>query len=92
MARVFHHPCGRRADSVDELLSDGSAFYQLARADLTMFFMMLVSMLWEATLALPYGWWNYQRETMTGIFIGAWSGLPIEAIIVWSSLRDGHPV
>ncbi len=72
------------------------SFYPTARRfinwralSLTMFFMMLVSMLWEATLALPYGWWNYQRETMTGIFIGAWSGLPIEAIIVWLAVSYG---
>jgi len=56
---------------------------------LTMFFTMLVSMLWEATLALPYGWWNYQREAMVGIFIGAWSGLPIEAVIVWLAVTYG---
>jgi hypothetical protein len=56
---------------------------------LTMFFTMLVRMLWEATLALPYGWWNYQREAMVGIFIGAWSGLPIEAVIVWLAVTYG---
>jgi hypothetical protein len=50
---------------------------------LTMFFVLLISMLWEATLALPYGWWNYQHRAMMGIFIGAWSSLPIEAVVVW---------
>ncbi len=50
---------------------------------LTLFFMLLVSLLWEATLAIPYGWWNYQHRQMTGIFIGAWSGLPIEGAFVW---------
>jgi hypothetical protein len=40
-------------------------------------------MLWEATLALAYGWWNYQHGRMTGIFIGAWWGLPVEAVLVW---------
>jgi hypothetical protein len=25
----------------------------------TFFFIVLVSLLWEATLALPYGWWGY---------------------------------
>ena len=56
---------------------------------LTMFFIMLVSMLWEATLALPYGWWNYQHQAMTGIFIGAWCDLPIEAVLVWLAVSYG---
>lgn len=55
----------------------------------TMFFMLLVSMLWEATLALPYGWWNYQHPSMMGVFIGAWSGLPIEAVLVWIAVTYG---
>ncbi|MGA7926456.1 MAG: hypothetical protein WCA20_10685 [Candidatus Sulfotelmatobacter sp.] len=49
---------------------------------LTLFF-MLVSLLWEATLAVPYNWWNYQHRQMMGLFIGAWSGLPIEGACVW---------
>ncbi len=50
---------------------------------LTLFFMLLVSLLWEATLAVPYNWWNYQHREMMGLFIEAWSGLPIEAVFVW---------
>jgi hypothetical protein len=50
---------------------------------LTLFFMLLVSLLWEATLAVPYNWWNYQHRQMMGLFIGAWSGLPIEGACVW---------
>ena len=56
---------------------------------LTMFFILLVSMLWEATLALPYGWWNYQHRAMVGVFIGAWSDLPIEAVLVWLAVTYG---
>ena len=56
---------------------------------LTMFFILLVSMLWEATLALPYGWWNYQHRAMLGVFIGAWSDLPIEAVLVWLAVTYG---
>jgi hypothetical protein len=56
---------------------------------LTMFFILLVSMLWEATLALPYGWWNYQHRAMLGIFIGAWSRLPVEAVLVWLAVTYG---
>jgi hypothetical protein len=56
---------------------------------MTMFFLMLVSMLWEATLALPYGWWNYQHGAMMGVFIGAWCDLPIEAALVWLAVSYG---
>jgi hypothetical protein len=66
------------------------SFYPVARRfinwralSLTLFFMLLVSLLWEATLAVPYHWWNYQHREMTGVFIGAWAGLPIEAVCVW---------
>lgn len=50
---------------------------------LTLFFMLLISLLWEATLAVPYNWWNFQHPQMIGLFIGAWSDLPIEEICVW---------
>ena len=56
---------------------------------LTMFLILLISMLWEATLALPYGWWNYQHHAMLGLFIGAWSDLPIEAVLVWLAVTYG---
>ena len=48
----------------------------------TFFFIVLVSLLWEATLALPYGWWGYRAAAMLGLTIGAWSHLPIEAVVV----------
>ena len=50
---------------------------------LTLFFMLLVSLMWEATLAVPYQWWNFQHRQMIGLFVGAWSELPIEEICVW---------
>jgi hypothetical protein len=50
---------------------------------LTLFFILLVSLLWEATLGLPYGWWGFQRSQMLGIYITAWSELPIEEVLVW---------
>lgn len=49
----------------------------------TLFFILLISLLWEATLAVPYGWWGFQQKQMLGVFIGAWSGLPIEEVCVW---------
>lgn len=44
---------------------------------------LLISLMWEASLASPYGWWGYQPEAMMGLFIVAWSGLPVEAVFVW---------
>jgi hypothetical protein len=68
----------------------GASFFPTARQfinwrafSLTLFFILLISLLWEATLALPYQWWDYQPKQMIGIRIGAWAGLPIEAVCVW---------
>jgi hypothetical protein len=53
---------------------------------LTFFVILLISLLWEVTLALPYGWWGFREEQMVGIHITAWSGLPIEEVIVWCAV------
>ena len=50
---------------------------------LTLFFILLMSLLWEATLGLPYGWWGFRHSQMLGIYITAWSELPIEEVLVW---------
>jgi hypothetical protein len=50
---------------------------------LTLFIIVLVSLLWEATLAVPYQWWGFRSKQMTGLFIGAWAGLPIEEVGIW---------
>ena len=47
---------------------------------------VLVSLAWEVTLALPYGWWDYQGHAMAGITITAWSNLAIEASALWLSV------
>ncbi len=52
----------------------------------TFFFVLLISLLWEATLATPYQWWGYQYNQMLGITISAWSELPIEAVLVWMAV------
>ncbi|MDQ3279929.1 MAG: hypothetical protein M3Q69_00785 [Acidobacteriota bacterium] len=51
----------------------------------TLFFVVLVSLLWEATLGVPYGWWAYEPNAMVGIFVRAWSNLPIEAVLLWGA-------
>jgi hypothetical protein len=45
--------------------------------------LLLVSLLWEVTLGVPYEWWNYQPRHLLGVRIVAWSNLPIEAVMVW---------
>ncbi|QNI30245.1 hypothetical protein H7849_13715 [Alloacidobacterium dinghuense] len=50
---------------------------------LVMFMIVLISLLWEVTLALPYGWWNFRDEQMIGIRVTAWSQLPLEEVFVW---------
>jgi hypothetical protein len=49
----------------------------------TMLLVVLISLIWEATLAVPYGWWGFQPQAMTGVFIRAWAGLPAEEVLVW---------
>jgi hypothetical protein len=50
---------------------------------LTLFIILLTSLLWEVTLAVPYGWWGFQDAAMVGVRITAWSQLPIEEVGVW---------
>jgi hypothetical protein len=59
---------------------------------LTIFMILLISLFWEATLAVPYQWWRYQQKEMMGIFIGAWAGLPIEAVMVWIAVTYGTTI
>ena len=47
---------------------------------LTMFF---ISMLWECTIAFPYGWWAYKPAMMIGLDILAWARLPAEEPFLW---------
>ncbi len=44
---------------------------------------LLISLLWEVTLALPYGWWDYEPAWMVGLHLSPWSDLPVEAAFVW---------
>jgi hypothetical protein len=47
---------------------------------MTMFF---ISMLWECTIAFPYGWWAYKPGMMMGLDINAWARLPAEEPFLW---------
>ena len=53
---------------------------------LTMFMVVLISLLWEVTLAVPYGWWNFRDDQMVGVRITAWSHLPVEEVFVWVAI------
>ena len=44
---------------------------------------ILVSIIWEVTGALPYGWWGYKPAGMIGVHVPPWSDLPIEACLFW---------
>jgi hypothetical protein len=50
---------------------------------LTVLWVLLTSIMWEVTLAVPYGWWGYEHRFMLGIFVDGWHDLPIEAVMLW---------
>jgi hypothetical protein len=52
----------------------------------TFFLLLLISLLWEVTLALPYGWWAYRPRVLIGLHIGVWFDLPIEAACLWMAV------
>lgn len=56
------------------------------------FTLILVSIVYEASLGVPYGWWKYHDTQMLGIFITAWSNLPIEAVLLWIAAGFGTVV
>lgn len=65
------------------LLESTVSFINWRAFSFTYLAILLVSLVWEVTLAMPYGWWDYQPERMVGIHIRAWWDLPIEAVLVW---------
>lgn len=50
---------------------------------LAFLFILLVSLFWEATIAVPYQWWGFQPRRMLGAFINGFSGLPVEEPLLW---------
>jgi uncharacterized membrane protein len=61
------------------------SFINWRAVSFTVFWVVLTSLIWEATLASPYGWWGYQPRHMMGLYVGAWFQLPIEAVLLWVS-------
>jgi hypothetical protein len=54
---------------------------------LTTLYVLVTSIIWEVTLAIPRAWWGYEPSGMVGITVGAWSRgdaiFPVEAAVVW---------
>lgn len=102
--KKLHSPCPEGFPGYFTVLVIGglvpsASFFPTARRfinwrafSLTIFMILLISMFWEATLAVPYGWWGYQQKQMLGLFIGAWAGLPIEAVTVWIAVTYGTTI
>ncbi len=68
------------------LLSSARPVINWRAFSLTAFFILLVSLMWEVTLAIPYGWWNFRAEQMLGVRITAWGYLPIEEVCLWMTV------
>jgi len=53
----------------------------------TTLYVIVTSLIWEVTLAIPRQWWGYEPTGMIGITIAAWSRgdaiFPVEAAVVW---------
>jgi hypothetical protein len=53
----------------------------------TMLYVLVTSLIWEVTLAIPRQWWSYEPSGMIGVTITAWSRgdaiFPVEAAVVW---------
>ena len=53
----------------------------------TVLYVLVTSLIWEVTLAIPRQWWNYEPSGMVGLTIAAWSRgediFPVEAAAVW---------
>jgi hypothetical protein len=55
---------------------------------LTVFYVLVTSIIWEPTLGVPLKWWGYQPKAMVGLYLRAWQdsmkvNLPIEAVLLW---------
>ncbi|MBS1800843.1 MAG: hypothetical protein JSS95_13590 [Acidobacteria bacterium] len=65
------------------LYSSAKAFVNWRAFSLAAYMILLTSLMWEVTLALPYGWWGFQGRQMIGLRVTAWAGIPIEETVLW---------
>jgi hypothetical protein len=49
-------------------------------------FILLVSLFWEAAIAVPYQWWGFQSPRMIGVFINGFCALPVEEPLLWMGI------
>lgn len=53
----------------------------------TTLYVLVTSLVWEVTLAIPRLWWGYEPTGMLGFTVAAWSHgdaiFPVEAALVW---------
>jgi hypothetical protein len=63
-----------------------SPFINWRAFSLGFLFILLVSLFWEATIAVPYQWWGFQPRRMLGVFINGFSGLPLEEPLLWMGI------
>src|ERR1700733_7193560 len=59
---------------------------------LTIFMILLISLFWEATLAVPYGWWGYQPKEMMGVLIRGRAGPAVEFVTGWIVVTYGTTI
>ncbi|MDQ2918669.1 MAG: hypothetical protein M3R10_02185 [Verrucomicrobiota bacterium] len=67
-------------------LKTAQSFINWRAFSFTFFLLLLISLLWEVTLALPNEWWNFRWEMTIGLHIKPWSHLPIEEPCVWMAV------
>lgn len=63
-----------------------NAYINWRALSLAFLFIVLVSLFWEGTLAVPYQWWGYQPRQMIGLTLNGFSGLPVEAPLLWMGI------
>jgi len=77
----------RLDDSPDTLVVVEPSVGSVARSKGNLY-LLVTSMAWETTLAVPRHWWGYKPSGMLGIWVQAWTAdpawpFPLEAVLVW---------
>ena len=63
-----------------------SLFINWRAFSLAFVYILLTSLFWEATIAVPYQWWGFQPGPMLGLFINGFCGLPVEEPLLWAGV------
>ena len=70
------------------LFSKIQAYVNWRAFGVTALYLIVTSLTWEATLAIPRHWWGYKPSAMLGVYVAAWTPspvwpFPLEAVLVW---------